>query len=77
MKSVTALKETLVLMSIPGMVKSIRDGMKAPIDECVENYGTYLIGGLAEKIHVNGDLESTGVAWNAGRSSSVSKYSQE
>lgn len=72
-----ALKETLLLMSIPGMAKSIRDGMEAPIEECVENCGTDLIGSLAEKIRVKGDIESTGVAWDAGRSSSVSKKAQE
>lgn len=62
-----ALEETLLLMSIPGMAKSIRDGMKAPIEECVENCGTNLIGSLAEKIRVKGDLESTGVAWDLPR----------
>jgi antitoxin YefM len=29
-----AISETLYLLSIPGMRKSIRDGLKAPIDEC-------------------------------------------
>lgn len=72
-----ALKETLLLLSIPGMAKSISDGLKAPIEECVENCGTNLIGSLAEKIRVKGDLESTGVEWDAGRSSSASKKTQE
>lgn len=31
-----ALEETVHLMSIPGMTDSIREGMKAPIEECVE-----------------------------------------
>lgn len=31
-----ALEETVYLMSIPGMAESIREGMKAPIEECVE-----------------------------------------
>lgn len=31
-----ALEETVYLMSIPGMAESIREGMKTPIDECVE-----------------------------------------
>lgn len=31
-----ALEETVYLMSIPGMTDSIREGMKAPIEECVE-----------------------------------------
>jgi antitoxin YefM len=30
-----ALRETIHLMSIPGMTKSIREGMNTPIDECV------------------------------------------
>jgi antitoxin YefM len=29
-----AIQETLHLLSIPGMRKSIRDGMKIPIDKC-------------------------------------------
>lgn len=31
-----ALEETVYLMSIPGMAESIREGMKTPIEECVE-----------------------------------------
>lgn len=31
-----ALEETVYLMSIPGITESIREGMKAPIEECVE-----------------------------------------
>jgi prevent-host-death family protein len=31
-----ALEETVYLMSIPGMTESIREGMKTPIEECVE-----------------------------------------
>lgn len=31
-----ALEETVHLMSIPGMTDSIREGMKTPIEECVE-----------------------------------------
>lgn len=30
----SALQETLYLLSIPGMRKSIREGMDAPVDEC-------------------------------------------
>ncbi len=29
-----AIQETLYLVSIPGMRKSIRDGMKTPVDKC-------------------------------------------
>jgi prevent-host-death family protein len=32
-----AISETLHLMSIPGMAESIREGMKTPIAECVED----------------------------------------
>ena len=31
-----ALQETIYLMSIPGMAKSVREGMETPLDECVE-----------------------------------------
>lgn len=31
-----ALEETVYLMSIPGMAESIREGMKTPLEECVE-----------------------------------------
>jgi len=31
-----AIEETLHLLSIPGMRESIREGMKTPLDECVE-----------------------------------------
>jgi prevent-host-death family protein len=31
-----AIEETIYLASIPGMTKSIREGMEAPIEECVE-----------------------------------------
>ena len=30
-----ALQETTYLISIPGMAASIREGMRAPLDECV------------------------------------------
>lgn len=30
-----SLQETLYLQSIPGMVESIREGEKEPIDECI------------------------------------------
>lgn len=30
----SALQETLYLLSIPGMRKSIREGMETPVDEC-------------------------------------------
>lgn len=30
----SALQETLHLLSIPGMRKSIREGMETPVDEC-------------------------------------------
>ena len=32
-----AVQETLHLLSIPGMRESIRDGLKAPVDECNED----------------------------------------
>ncbi len=31
-----SIEETLHLLSIPGMRESIREGLEAPIDECVE-----------------------------------------
>lgn len=31
-----ALEETVHLMSIPGMAESIREGMKTPLEDCVE-----------------------------------------
>jgi antitoxin YefM len=31
-----AIEETIYLASIPGMTKSIRDGMETPLEECVE-----------------------------------------
>ena len=31
-----AIQETLYLLSIPGMRESIREGLKAPVDECSE-----------------------------------------
>jgi prevent-host-death family protein len=31
-----AVQETLHLLAIPGMRKSIRDGMKTPVGKCVE-----------------------------------------
>lgn len=31
-----ALEETVYLMSIPGMAESIREGVKTPIEDCVE-----------------------------------------
>ncbi len=31
-----AIQETLHLLAIPGMRKSIRDGMKTPVGKCVE-----------------------------------------
>jgi prevent-host-death family protein len=31
-----ALEETVYLMSIPGMAESIREGLTAPLEECVE-----------------------------------------
>ena len=31
-----AIQETLFLLTIPGMRKSILKGMKTPVDECVE-----------------------------------------
>lgn len=31
-----AIEETLFLQSIPGMEKSIRDGMETPLEECLE-----------------------------------------
>ncbi len=33
----TAIQETLFLLSVPGMRESIREGMDAPVDECVED----------------------------------------
>ena len=32
-----AIQETLFLLSVPGMRESIREGMKAPVDECAED----------------------------------------
>ncbi|MBN1835574.1 MAG: type II toxin-antitoxin system Phd/YefM family antitoxin [Spirochaetales bacterium] len=32
----TAIQETLYLLSIPGMAESIREGLKAPVDDCDE-----------------------------------------
>lgn len=32
-----AIQETLYLVSIPGMRKSIRKGLETPIDECLES----------------------------------------
>lgn len=34
-----AIQETLFLLSIPGMRESIRNGIAAPVDECVEEPG--------------------------------------
>ena len=34
-----AVQETLYLQSIPGMAASIREGMAAPIEECLEEPG--------------------------------------
>jgi antitoxin YefM len=34
-----AMQETLYLLSIPGMRESIREGLRAPIEECSENPG--------------------------------------
>jgi prevent-host-death family protein len=31
-----SLQETLYLTSIPGMVESIKEGMKVPLEECIE-----------------------------------------
>lgn len=31
-----ALEETVYLVSIPGMADSIREGLKTPLDDCVE-----------------------------------------
>jgi antitoxin YefM len=31
-----SIEETLFLLSIPGMRKSIREGMKSPLSECVK-----------------------------------------
>ena len=31
-----AIQETLYLLSVPGMRKSIREGMDTPIDQCAE-----------------------------------------
>lgn len=32
-----AIQETLFLLAVPGMRESIRQGMEAPVDECVED----------------------------------------
>ena len=32
-----SIQETLYLLSIPGMRKSIREGLTTPIDECMES----------------------------------------
>jgi antitoxin YefM len=32
-----AIQETLHLLSIPGMRKSIREGLSTPVDECMES----------------------------------------
>ncbi|HEX2768465.1 MAG TPA: type II toxin-antitoxin system Phd/YefM family antitoxin [Geobacteraceae bacterium] len=34
-----AIQETLYLTSVPGMRKSIQDGIKSPIEECDEELG--------------------------------------
>jgi antitoxin YefM len=34
-----AMQETMYLLSIPGMRESIREGLRAPIEECSENPG--------------------------------------
>jgi prevent-host-death family protein len=34
-----SLQETLVLLSIPGMRDSIRDGMETPLDQCEDSPG--------------------------------------
>ena len=34
-----AISETLQLSAIPGMVESIKEGMKEPVDECAEEPG--------------------------------------
>ena len=34
-----AIQETLNLQSVPGMVDSIRKGLKTPVDECAEEAG--------------------------------------
>jgi hypothetical protein len=34
--SVAAHRDTIYLMSIPGMAESIREGMATPLEECVE-----------------------------------------
>ena len=34
-----AIQETLHLLSIPGMRESIREGMEAELDDCVEELG--------------------------------------
>ena len=31
-----ALEETVYLMSVPGMARSIREGMATPVEECAE-----------------------------------------
>ena len=31
-----AIQETLYLLSVPGMRESIREGLEAPVEECVE-----------------------------------------
>lgn len=31
-----ALQETVYLMSVPGMAKSIREGLETPLEDCVE-----------------------------------------
>lgn len=33
----TAIQETLFLLSVPGMRKSIREGLDTPVDECDED----------------------------------------
>ena len=35
----TAIQETLFLLSVPGMLESIREGMDTPVDECSEDPG--------------------------------------
>lgn len=34
-----SIQETLVLLSIPGMRDSIRDGMETPLDQCEDSPG--------------------------------------
>jgi PHD/YefM family antitoxin component YafN of YafNO toxin-antitoxin module len=40
-----ALEDTVHLMSIPGLAESIREGLRTPLEECVEELDWWAAGG--------------------------------